>query len=145
MSSLSRAGWFVTVLLSIFLSIPFAVIAEEEPSENKISVPSSEGGLVIQCDWTECSFEHIKQLGARVMRYLIWFATFGLIIFIFYVGLRFATNTLRGGDGEAAWREVQQKIPYAVGGLVLVLASWLLVEFLFVDVLQYTGGNPLEE
>ena len=93
-------------------------------------------GLVIECDFKDCTFVHIKQLGFRVMKYLIWFATFGIFLLIAYTGILFATNILRGGDAESEFRDARKKLVVALGGLTLVLGAWLAVEFFFVDLFQ---------
>ncbi|MDE0243111.1 MAG: hypothetical protein OYG31_00080 [Candidatus Kaiserbacteria bacterium] len=114
-----------------------------DPAE-KVNPPD---GLVVDCGFpgseNACTFDRLKEVGVRIMRYLIWFAIFGIVALITWIGFLFATNILRGGDIESEFRKAKGKLLWGILGLILVLGAWLLVEFLFVDVFKYDGGNPL--
>ena len=126
-----------------FLAVPSPTVGAQGSVDLPDTIESE--GLVIKCGFPGtgsdseeegCTFEHIKQLGFRVMKYLIWFATFGIFLLIAYTGTLFATNVLRGGDAESEFRDARKKLVVALGGLTLVLGAWLAVEFFFVDLFQ---------
>lgn len=151
MSETAHRCIVVTIVVGMLCALP--LITPHSHSENLIEGPPDEGqGFVINCGFyaeegegkENCDFTHLFELARRVMNLLIWLATTGVAIAIVYYGSKMAMNAfIYHGDAQAAQNDAKNGLKMALFGLVIVLGSWLFVNFIF-DTLGYRFGGPFD-
>ena len=139
---------FRVVLIAVMLLLLLSAVAVPSIVSAQFENAPKEGVFVPDCNFGEedvenCGVKHLYTLADKVMRVLIWLATLGVAVVIAFYGIRLAMNSFKG-DHISIIKEAQQSIMYAIGGLVLVLGAWLIVQFFF-ETLGYKQIDTLFE
>lgn len=104
--------------IAVALSIVFLLIA---PAIAFAQIPT-----IVPCNGTDCKLCHIAQLAQNALNAGIYIAVFMSAILFAWAGFKYITA---GGDPSGAGEA--KKIFWNVGiGLVLILAAWLIVDFI---------------
>ena len=120
--------FFLILIFAAVLHLPVAVFAQQgsiasvygEALENQVA---QTGGLVT-CEGLDCDFCKLGEMVNNIISWLFGFLVVLAVIVFAWAGFRLVTT---GGSTEAVtWSK--QRFTYVVIGILLMLASWLIVD-----------------
>ena len=126
------------IIIFLFIAagaMPLSVAAQFDTIPN-------EGFFVPDCGFgdagkDDCGVRHLYTLANKIMTFLIWVATLGVVLIIIWYGAMLAMNSFIG-DYNSIMQKAKKSFLWAIAGLFLVLGAWLAVEFFF-RTLGYEG------
>jgi len=117
-SSFRQRG-LIFVVIFVLLFVPFIGLAQ----------PTFVGDVVPDCSGNPggaCGYCDLMTLAERVIEFLIFFAIIVAILMIIYAGFLYLT----AGSNAGQVTKAHSTFRVAIFGLVLVLASWLIIELI---------------
>ena len=116
--------WLPLVFLTLFLVAP-------DPA-------SAQVGRLVVCDGVDipCDFCQLVDIGKRIVDFLITIAIVIATIIIVIAGIRLATSA---GNVQAK-EDAKKYLTNAIIGLILVLASWLVIDTIMKILVQQEGS-----
>ncbi len=97
-----------------------------------MTVSAQAGGLV-PCSGPDCNTCHVVALANNVMNWLITFLAVVAVIGFVISGFQMVTS----GGSEDGWKSAKTRFTNVVIGIVLVLASWLIVDTIMLGLTGY--------
>ena len=108
---------------------------------NTTAIEGIEGNLVDDCEFLNCGFSQLFDLARKAMTLMIWLATLLVTGVIVYAGVLLTLNIFLGGP-DSQKQKAQGMIKYALIGLFLILAAWVIVSAIFT--LFGANFNPFD-
>ena len=127
-------------LLFLFIAVPAyaQLLPPESPPSNFVGPPSSLVNDLVPCDTVNnpqpCGYNDFLELIERVFDYLVMFAV-PLAAGVIVVG---GAMMMTAGTNDSKRSQAKKIIWMAVWGLVIVLASYLIVKLVFTALVETT-------
>lgn len=119
--------FLVHIFIAVMLVTAMPLIAQAGPS-----------GPIVNCEFNKCNFSSLGDSLEKIADYLLELAIAVGVIVIGIAGFHFLTAAGNPGKLESA----KKMITYAVIGLLIALAAWLIIEALVNTLGVQSDFNP---
>ena len=121
---------------------PFFVLISVAQSDIQEPPINEKTGLIVDCEFSDCNFNHFFELANIIVKVIIWIAGVGFFLVVLWSGTLIALNGLIfDGDFQNQVNKAKKMLRISIIGILLTLGAYLIVDFGF-KALGYRYDEP---